>query len=76
MPSIVASVAQCGSVYNNTPVTLFKMRILAKTAKERDSSQLVVFPEAFIGGKLALRQTSSRFLSSFRGSGELEGKWI
>ncbi|KAK9898718.1 carbon-nitrogen hydrolase [Cystobasidium minutum MCA 4210] len=51
MPSLVAAVVQCGSVYNDTPATIAKMRSLAKKCKQdNERVQLVVFPEAFIGG--------------------------
>jgi predicted amidohydrolase len=54
MPAtIIASVAQCGTVHNDTPATLRKMRSIAGDAKKSDNSQLIVFPEAFIGGEVA-----------------------
>ncbi|KAL0951316.1 hypothetical protein HGRIS_008022 [Hohenbuehelia grisea] len=47
---IKASVVQaCTAAYNLTD-TLDKLERLTRLAKERDGSQLVVFPEAFIGG--------------------------
>ena len=52
MGKIRASIAQCCTSSYDTPATLEKMRRLVKLAKERDDSQLVVFPEAFIGGPL------------------------
>lgn len=57
--SIVAAVVQCGTVYNDTPATILKMRKLALQCKEKDSRvQLVVFPEAFIGGESLFYQGS------------------
>lgn len=51
MPSIIASVVQCCTVYNDTPATIARMRSLAEKCKKEHNSQLVVFPEAFIGGE-------------------------
>ncbi|KAH8102542.1 carbon-nitrogen hydrolase [Cristinia sonorae] len=47
---IVASVVQACTVAYSLPETLDKLENYARLAKERDGSQLVVFPEAFIGG--------------------------
>lgn len=52
MSYIHASVAQCGTVHNDTQATLSKMRRLAMEAATGElPSQLIVFPEAFIGGR-------------------------
>lgn len=45
-----ASVAQAATAAYNLEDTLQKLERLTRLAKERDDSQLVVFPEAFIGG--------------------------
>ncbi|KZT44489.1 carbon-nitrogen hydrolase [Sistotremastrum suecicum HHB10207 ss-3] len=50
MPVIRASVVQTCTAAYSLPDTLNKLHRLAKLAKERDGSQLAVFPEAFIGG--------------------------
>lgn len=50
MPSIRASVVQACTVKYDLEATLNKLESYVKLAKERDDSQLVVFPEAFIGG--------------------------
>ncbi|VDB99710.1 unnamed protein product [Peniophora sp. CBMAI 1063] len=50
MTVIRASVVQTCTAAYSMPETLDKLRRLAKVAKERDASQLAVFPEAFIGG--------------------------
>src|SRR5580700_10957157 len=46
---VVASVVQAGSVLFDTPRTLEKLAELAKAARER-GAQVVLFPEAFVGG--------------------------
>lgn len=48
--TVRASIAQCGSVLYDPANTLTKLRHFATLAKERDHSDLVVFPEAFLGG--------------------------
>lgn len=53
MPTIRASVAQCCTAQYDTQKTLDKLGRLAKLAKDRDQSSLIVFPEAFIGGQRA-----------------------
>ncbi|KIJ68545.1 hypothetical protein HYDPIDRAFT_106750 [Hydnomerulius pinastri MD-312] len=51
MPNTIrASVVQTCTVSYSLSDTLDKFENLTKLAKERDDSQLVVFPEAFIGG--------------------------
>ncbi|KAJ9115391.1 hypothetical protein QFC22_005146 [Naganishia vaughanmartiniae] len=47
---IKASVVQCSTVKYDLNATLDKMDRLVKLARERDGSQLAVFPEAFLGG--------------------------
>ncbi|KAI0320051.1 carbon-nitrogen hydrolase [Amylostereum chailletii] len=47
---IRASVVQSATAAYSLPETLDKLERLARLAKERDGSQLAVFPEAFIGG--------------------------
>lgn len=67
MSTIKASVVQaCTVAYgdsNSLELTLEKLTRLTAIAKERDGSQLVVFPEAFIGGypKSDIR-SSSRYI--------------
>jgi len=63
MGKIRASVAQCCTSSYDLAKTLEKMRRLVKLAKERDNSQLIVFPEAFIGGSLAFPLLLLFFLS-------------
>ena len=46
MTVIRASVVQACTAAYSLPDTLEKLRRLAKVAKERDNSQLAVFPEA------------------------------
>ncbi|OBZ78624.1 Bifunctional nitrilase/nitrile hydratase NIT4 [Grifola frondosa] len=48
--TIRASVVQTCTAAYSLPETLEKLEKLARLAKERDGSQLAVFPEAFIGG--------------------------
>ena len=55
MPVIRAAVAQCGSVYNDNKATLARMRAYVNEATSGDQkASLIVFPEAFIGGALAI----------------------
>ncbi|KAI0652129.1 carbon-nitrogen hydrolase [Trametes meyenii] len=48
--TIKASVVQAATAAYSLPDTLDKLERLTRLAKERDGAQLVVFPEAFIGG--------------------------
>ncbi|KAI0830591.1 carbon-nitrogen hydrolase [Trametes gibbosa] len=48
--TIKASVVQASTAAYSLPDTLDKLEKLTRLAKERDGAQLVVFPEAFIGG--------------------------
>lgn len=48
-PPVIASVVQAGSVAFDTPATIEKLGDLTADARNR-GSELVVFPEAFIGG--------------------------
>ncbi|KAI0673414.1 carbon-nitrogen hydrolase [Trametes maxima] len=48
--TIKASVVQAATTAYSLPDTLDKLERLTRLAKERDGAQLVVFPEAFIGG--------------------------
>ncbi|KAI0788661.1 carbon-nitrogen hydrolase [Abortiporus biennis] len=66
---IRASVVQTATAAYSLPETLKKLEKYARIAKERDQSQLVVFPEAFIGGypklstfgvKVGIRQPEGR----------------
>ncbi|KAI0756729.1 carbon-nitrogen hydrolase [Daedaleopsis nitida] len=51
MASIIkASVVQAATAAYSLPDTLDKLERLTRLAKERDGAQLVVFPEAFVGG--------------------------
>jgi len=50
MAIVRASVVQASTASYSLSLTLDKLLRLAKVAKERDGSQLAVFPEAFIGG--------------------------
>ncbi|OCH94772.1 carbon-nitrogen hydrolase [Obba rivulosa] len=51
MPNIIrASVVQACTAAYSLPDTLEKLHRLTRVAKDRDGAQLVVFPEAFIGG--------------------------
>ncbi len=49
MTSIIGAVVQAGSVLYDTPATLEKLAELTSQAKT-ENPQLVVFPEAFVGG--------------------------
>ncbi|KAM5530618.1 hypothetical protein V8D89_015736 [Ganoderma adspersum] len=48
--TIKASVVQAATAAYSLPETLDKLEKFTRLAKERDGAQLVVFPEAFIGG--------------------------
>ncbi|KAI8980733.1 carbon-nitrogen hydrolase [Trametes punicea] len=48
--TIRASVVQAATAAYSLPDTLDKLEKFTRLAKERDGAQLVVFPEAFIGG--------------------------
>jgi nitrilase len=48
-PPVIASVVQAGSIAFDTPATIEKLGDLTADARSR-GSQLVVFPEAFVGG--------------------------
>jgi predicted amidohydrolase len=50
MTKIKASVVQAATAAFNVDDTLDKLERLVKLAKERDNTQLCVFPEAFVGG--------------------------
>ncbi|EIN14128.1 carbon-nitrogen hydrolase [Punctularia strigosozonata HHB-11173 SS5] len=51
MPNVLrASVVQTCTASFHLDETLLKLERLARIAKERDGSQLAVFPEAFVGG--------------------------
>lgn len=56
--TIRASVAQICTAAYDLELTLAKVERYAKIAKERDGSQLVVFPEATIGGQRLLLSAS------------------
>lgn len=47
--TIKASVVQCGSVLFDTPATLDRLEALASQAS-MEGAELIVFPEAFVGG--------------------------
>ncbi|CAA7041424.1 unnamed protein product [Microthlaspi erraticum] len=48
--TIRATVVQASTIYNDTPKTLEKAERLIAEAASKEKAQLVVFPEAFIGG--------------------------